>query len=187
MQEAKSFWFSSLFSEKHGLFSANGSGLSRNKRFRLGNGQSLHEPAEFLQGKLLQIPLASRPLESFFRQALVQQNVSRSIPIQRLDPICPTSTEQIQRRLIHFLAELGLHQRCQTIYLLAHVRISAGDIVILYAAEIKHGRLLSRTPRESRYPCLTETRLPHHAPESRFPRRRVGAIRSQPPVFPVLL
>lgn len=54
-------------------------------------------------------------------------------------------------------------------------------------SRIADGRLLSRTPRESRYPCLTETRLPHHAPESRFPRRRAGAIRSQPPAFPVLL
>ena len=82
--------------------------------------------------------------------------------------------------------KLGL-QCCQAIYLLAHVRITAGDVVILYAAEIKHGRLLSRTPRGFRYPCLTETRLPHHAPESRLPRRRAGAIRSQPLVFPVLL
>lgn len=175
------------FSGKHRFFSADGSGLSRNKCFRLGNGQPLHEPAEFLQCKLLQIPFASRPLEPLLRQALVQRNVSRSVPIQRLEPICPPSTKQIQRRLLHFLAELGLHQCCQAIYLLAHVRITAGDVVILYAAEIKHGRLLSRTPRESRYPYLTETRLPRHTPESRFPRRRAGAIRSQPPVFPVLL
>ena len=139
MKGAKSFWFSSLFQENTDFFSADGSGLSRNKRFRLGNGQPLHEPAKFLQGKLLQIPFASRPLEPLLRQALVQQNVSRSVPVQRLDPICLPSTEQIQRRLIHFLAELGLHQCCQAIYLLAHVRISAGDVVILYAAEIKHG------------------------------------------------
>ena len=96
------------FLGKHRFFSADGSGLSRNKRFCLANGQSLHEPAKFLQGKLLQIPFASRPLEPLLRQALVQQNVSRSVPIQRLDTICLPSTEQIQRRLIHFLAELGL-------------------------------------------------------------------------------
>ena len=92
-------------------FSADGSGLSRNKRFRLGNGQPLHEPAEFLQRELFEIFFASRPLEPFLRQAFVQQDVSRSVPIQRLDAIRPPSAEQIQRRLIHFLAELGLHNR----------------------------------------------------------------------------
>lgn len=71
--------------------------------------------------------------------ALVQQNVSRAVPIQRLDAIYPPSAEQIQRRLIHFLAEFGLHQRRQTVYLLAHVRIAAGDVVVLDTAEIKRG------------------------------------------------
>ena len=52
-------------------FSADGSGLSRNKRFRLGNGQPLHEPAEFLQRELFEIFFASRPLEPFLRQAFV--------------------------------------------------------------------------------------------------------------------
>ena len=120
-------------------FSADGSGLSRNKRFRLGNGQPLHEPAEFLQRELFEIFFASRPLEPFLRQAFVQQDVSRSVPIQRLDAIRPPSAEQIQRRLIHFLAELGLHKCGQTVYLLAHVRITAGDVMVLDAAEIKHG------------------------------------------------
>ena len=139
MKGAKSFWFSSHFSENHGLFSADGSGLSRNKRFRLGNGQPLHEPAEFLLRKLLQLRLIPWPLEPLFRQALVQQDISRTVPIQRLDTICPLSAEQIQRRLIHFLAKLGLHQRRQPVDLLAHVCITAGDVVVLDAAEIKHG------------------------------------------------
>ena len=168
-------------------FSADGSGLSRNKRFRLGNGQPLHEPAEFLLRKLPQLRFVSRPLEPFLRQALVQQNVSRSVPIQRFDAVCPPSAEQIQRRLIHFLAELGLHQCSQAVYLLAHVRIAAGDVVVLHAAEIKHGLSPSRTPRESRYSCPTETRLRRRAPESRFPRRKTGKSRSQPPACPVPL
>lgn len=107
--------------------------------------------------------------------------------IQCFDAICPPSAEQIQRRLIHFLAELGLHQCGQTVYLLAHVRIAAGNIIVLYAAEIKHGRVPSQTPREFLYPCPTETRLPRRSPESRFHRRKTGEIRSQPPAFPVLL
>ncbi len=78
---------------------------------------------------------------------LQEGNRSCSVPIQRFDAIRPPSAEQIERCFIHFLAELRLHQRCQTIYLLAHVRISAGDVVILYATEIKHGSVPSRTLR----------------------------------------
>ena len=69
----------------------------------------------------------------------MRTNISRTVPIQRLDPIPPPSAEQIERRLIHFSAELGLYQRGQAVYLLAHVRIAAGDVVVLDAAEIKHG------------------------------------------------
>ena len=43
------------------------------------------------------------------------------------------------RKQIDGLAELGLHQCGQTVDLLAHVRITAGDVVVLYPAEIKHG------------------------------------------------
>ena len=175
------------FSRESLTFSADGAGFSRNKRLCLRNGQPLHEPAEFLQCNLLQILFASRPLEPFLRQALVQQDISRTVPIQRFDAICPPSSEQIQRCLIHFLAELGLHQCGQTVYLLAHVRIAAGNVIVLYAAEIKHGRVPSQTPREFQYPCPTETRLPRRSPESRFPRMKTGEIRSQPPAFPVLL
>ena len=118
---------------------------------------------------------------------LQEGNRSCSVPIQRLDAVRPPSAEQIQRRLIHFLAELGLHQCGQTVYLLAHVRIAAGNVIVLYAAEIKHGRVPSQTPREFQYPCPTETRLPRRSPESRFPRRRAEAIQPQPPALPVLL
>ena len=93
----------------------------------------------------------------------------------------------VYKRQVHFLAELGLHQCGQTVYLLAHVRIAAGNVIVLYAAEIKHSRVPSQTPRAFQYPCQTETRLPRHAPESRFHRRKTGEIRSQPPAFPVLL
>ena len=62
-------------------FSADGFGLSRNKRFPLGNGQPLHEPEKFLQRKLLPILFASWPLEPFLRQTLVQQDISRTITI----------------------------------------------------------------------------------------------------------
>ena len=59
--------------------------------------------------------------------AIVQQEIFRAVPIQRLDSICPPSAEQIQRRLFHFLSELGLYQRDQAVYLFAHVRIAAGN------------------------------------------------------------
>ena len=117
MQGGKSFWFSSILQKT----SADRSGLSANKRFRLGNGQPLHEPAEFLLRELFQLRFVSGPLEPFLCQALVQQDISRTVPIQRLDAICPPSAEQIQRRLIHFLAKPGLHQRRQPVDLLAHV------------------------------------------------------------------
>ena len=72
---AKSFWSSSLFFSESLTFSADGSGFSRNKRFPLGNGQLLYEPAEFLLRKLLELLLVSRLLEPFLRQALVQQDI----------------------------------------------------------------------------------------------------------------
>ena len=138
MQGAKAFWLSAFFQKTTG-FSSDSSRLSRNKRFPLGNGQPLHEPAKFLLRKFLQLYLASWPLEPFFRQALGQQGISCANPIQRFDAIYLPSAEQIERRLIHFLPELGLYQCSQVIDLLAHVRITAGNVVILYTAEIKYG------------------------------------------------
>lgn len=49
------------------------------------------------------------------------------------------STRRLQ---MYFQGEMPisrLHQCGQAVYLLAHVRITAGDVVVLYAAEIKHG------------------------------------------------
>ena len=87
MKGAKSFWFSSHFSANHWLFSADGSGLSRNKRFRLRNGQPLHEPAELLLCELFQLRFISRPLEPFLRQALVQQDTLIEEIIKSMDRI----------------------------------------------------------------------------------------------------
>ena len=67
MQEAESFWFSSLLQKT----SADRSGLPWNKRFRLGDGQPLHEPAEFLLRKLLQLRLIPWPLEPLFCPGVV--------------------------------------------------------------------------------------------------------------------
>lgn len=75
------------FFQKTTGFSADGSGLSWNKRLCPVNGQPLHKPAKFLQRKLFQLCLVLWPLEPLFRQALVQQDISHVIPIQRLNAI----------------------------------------------------------------------------------------------------
>ena len=54
---------------------------------RLLYGQSFHEPPEFLLGQQLQFLPVARPLEPLLAQPLVQQYMSRTIPIQRLDPV----------------------------------------------------------------------------------------------------
>ena len=59
--------------------------------------------------------------------------------------------------------------------------------VVLYAAEIKHGWAPLRGLREFRYPYPTKIRLLRRASESRFPRRRIGAILFQLLAFSVLL
>ena len=70
---------------------------------------------------------------------IVQQHISGTVPVQRLDPIRPAATEQKDGCLIQFLPELQLDHGHQSVDLLAHIRIPAGDEVVLHPTEIKHG------------------------------------------------
>lgn len=81
--------------------------------------------------------------------------------MQRLNAACPPFTEKIGRCLVPLLPELRLYQHCQAIDLFVHVRITASDVVILYASEIEQALAPSRTLQEARNRCLDETLQPY--------------------------
>ena len=115
-------------------------------------GQENQITTELLLRQQFQLLLIPRPLEPLLRQTLVQQHISRSIPIQRLDPIRPTTAEQENGCLVQFLPELQFHHGSQPVDLLPHVGVPAGNVVILNPAEVKHGGS-APLPSRRRPPC----------------------------------
>ena len=63
-------------------------------RFRLVYAQALHEPAILLRCKCSCLTLFSWPLKAAGFQAFVQEDKAVSFPVQRLDPVPASSTEQ---------------------------------------------------------------------------------------------
>ena len=60
-------------------------------------------------------------------------------PVQFLDPIRSPPAELEGGDLVQLLPELQLQHCCQSVDLLAHIRVSAGNVVVLHLAEVKHG------------------------------------------------
>ena len=98
--------------------------------------QSFHEPPILLRCQLSCFCYAARPLKQSGFQALIQQNEPIVFPVQRLDPISPSATEQEQRIREWVQLKLRLHQRCKPVDALAQIRIAASDKDSLGPTEI---------------------------------------------------
>ena len=101
--------------------------------------QALHQPAEGLRIQLPQLRFAARPLEAAVVQALIQEDISITGKVQRLDPIRSPAAEQEEAFLIQFCAVLMYDDLGQTVDPAAQVCIAAGDIVVADPAQINHG------------------------------------------------
>ena len=149
-RHALSFWFT----EDLHWFSTGGAGFSCLKRLLLDDGQPFHEPPKFLLRQQFQLLLVSRPLKSLLYQSLVQQHVSRAIPVQRFDPIRSPSTKQKDGGLIQLLLELQFNHGHQPVDLLAHVGVPAGNVIVSHPAEVKHGDS-TLSPARLLLPCCS--------------------------------
>src|SRR5699024_8150069 len=98
----------------------------------------LHKPPKGLRIQQPQLGLAPRPLKAAVTQPLVQQKISVSRPVERLDPICPATAKQEQAFLIQLCAKLLRDNSRQSVDPAAQIGVPAGDIVPAHLTEIHH-------------------------------------------------
>lgn len=96
--------------------------------FWLLDAQALHEPAILLQRQLPRFISVSGPLKAATFQSLVQKEKAISLPVQRLDPIPSSATEQKQCVCKWIQLKLLLDHDRQTVNAPAKVGISAGNV-----------------------------------------------------------
>lgn len=108
--------------------------------------QSLHEPAVLLGRQCPDLILGSRPLETAAFQTFVQQKESVAFPIQRLDPVSFSATEQKECCLEWIHLELRAYHAGQTVDSTPQICIATGNINRAATLEIiQHSFRIRRT------------------------------------------
>ena len=105
-------------------------------RLGLIHAQPLHEPAVLLGCQTPCFAFLPGPLERTGLQSLVQQHKSVALPVQRLDPIPASATEQEERVAEGIQRHLLLDQGGQTVDPTAKVGVAALDENVVCATEI---------------------------------------------------
>lgn len=98
--------------------------------------QTLHEPAVLLGSQTFGLTLVPWPLEYAGLQPLIQQEESVALPVKRLDPVTPSSTEQKQSIGERIQLKLLLNEGSQSVDTEAKIRIAAGNVHPVGSGEI---------------------------------------------------
>ena len=99
--------------------------------------QPLHEPAVLLWSKRLCFAFLSWPLETSGLKALVQQHESVSFPVQRLDSIPASATEEKECIGEWIQVELLLYNGSQSVYTTTQVSVATCDIYPVCSGEVR--------------------------------------------------
>ena len=98
--------------------------------------QTFHEPAILLRSQCPRFAFFPRPLEAAAFQPFIQQHEAITFPVQSLDAVPASATEQKQRVGEWIQMELLLNKSSQAIYSSPQIRIAAGNIHPLCAGEL---------------------------------------------------
>ena len=109
---------------------------NRPVRLRLFHIQAFHEPAVLLRRQQSGFLFTARPLEAAGLQALVQQQKSIALPVQRFDSVPASATEQKQRVGERIQLELLLNDAGQTIDSSSEIGVAAGNIDLVGSGKI---------------------------------------------------
>ena len=90
--------------------------------------QTLHEPAVLLGSQTFGLTLVPWPLEYAGLQPLIQQEESVALPVKRLDPVTPSSTEQKQSIGERIQLKLLLNKSGQSIDSSTQICVTAGNV-----------------------------------------------------------
>ena len=85
-----------------------------------------------------QLSLTPWPMKATVAQPLVQQKISVSRPVERLNPIRPAAAKQKQALFIQPTPILLRDNGCQSVDPAAQIGIPAGDIVAAHMTEVYH-------------------------------------------------
>ena len=106
-------------------------------RFGLVYAQSLHEPAVLLGSQRPGFAFFSWPLEAAGLQPLVQQDKSIAFPVQRLDSIPASATEEKECIGEWIQVELLLYNGSQSVYTTTQVSVATCDIYPVCSGEVR--------------------------------------------------
>ena len=98
--------------------------------------QAFHEPAILLRSQCPRFAFFPRPLEAAAFQSFIQQYEAVTFPVQCLDPVPASATEQKQRVGGWIQMELLLDKCRQTIYPAPQICIAAGDVYTLRTGKL---------------------------------------------------
>lgn len=104
--------------------------------FRLINGKSFHQPAEFLPGQRSDFGSVAGPLELAIIQALLQEHESIPVEIERFHRIFFASTEQKDCIGERVHPEVIPNDRHEPIKRFPHIRSARDQIDFLYSGQI---------------------------------------------------
>ena len=105
--------------------------------FGLVNGKSFGQPPEFLPAQTSHLGTAAGPLKtSAIFHSLIQQNKAIPLPQQGLDSIPPFATKQKQAVGKRVQFKLLLYDLSQSVYSAPQVRVSTGQIDMIYPADV---------------------------------------------------
>ena len=96
--------------------------------FLRANRQAFQQPAKLLPGQLTYLIGRPRPLESSRFQTLIEEQEAISLPVEGLEAITSTATEEIEDVLAWILTKGLEHQGSQAIDLLSKIGIAACQI-----------------------------------------------------------
>ena len=96
--------------------------------FLRANRQTLKQPAKLLSGQLTYLMGRPRPLEPARLQALIEEQEAISLPVEGLEAITSTATEEIEDVLAWILTKGLEHQGGQAIDLLSKIGITTCQI-----------------------------------------------------------
>ena len=125
--------------------------------------QPLQQPPELLRTKTQHLFFASGPLVFPALQPFVQQDKAVRIPIQSLETVCPSATEQEQSVGKRIQSKPLLNDAHQPVNPTAQVCVPAGDIYMLYPGWVEHLTLPYAVPGAE---------APDHIPGSPPPSRK---------------
>ena len=103
------------------------------------DGKTFHEPPELSGIDSAQFGFCPRPLETAVAQALVEQQVAVSGPIERLDSIRPPAAEKEQAVLTQRQAVLQHDDGRQAVDALSQVHVPHRNVIVADSAQVNHG------------------------------------------------